>query len=35
MHIGFALAGERGHDAAYQELLAALEVRAEASADTA
>lgn len=28
MHIGFAIAGERGHNAVYQELLAALEARA-------
>ena len=29
MHIGFALGGERGHNRVYQELLAALKVRAE------
>jgi ribosome-associated toxin RatA of RatAB toxin-antitoxin module len=31
MHIGFALGGERGHNMVYQELLAALKVRAEGS----
>ena len=30
-HIGFAIAGERGHNMVYQELLAALKTRAEAS----
>jgi len=29
MHIGFALGGEKGHNMVYQELLAALKVRAE------
>lgn len=28
MHVGFALAGARGHNAVYQELLAALDARA-------
>ncbi len=31
MHIGFALGGERGHNMVYQQLLAALKTRAEAS----
>jgi ribosome-associated toxin RatA of RatAB toxin-antitoxin module len=31
MHVGFLLGGERGHNMVYQELLAALKVRAEAS----
>ncbi len=31
MHIGFAIGGERGHNMVYQELLAALKTRAEAS----
>ena len=30
MHVGFLLAGERGHNMVYQELLAALKVRTEA-----
>jgi ribosome-associated toxin RatA of RatAB toxin-antitoxin module len=29
MHIGFLIAGERGHNMVYQELLAALKARAE------
>jgi hypothetical protein len=32
MHIGFAIAGEKGHNMVYQELLAALKIRAEAPA---
>ena len=32
MHIGFLLAGERGHNMVYREILAALAKRAEASA---
>ncbi len=32
MHIGFLIGGERGHTMVYQELLAALRTRAEASA---
>jgi hypothetical protein len=31
MHIGFLLGGEKGHNMVYQELLAALKARAEAS----
>ena len=31
MHVGFLLGGERGHNMVYQELLAALKTRAEAS----
>ena len=31
MHIGFVVAGERGHNMVYKEILAALKVRAEAS----
>jgi uncharacterized protein YndB with AHSA1/START domain len=31
MHLGFALAGERGHHMVYRELLAALKSRAEGS----
>lgn len=31
MHIGFALAGEKGHNRVYQQILAALKARAEAS----
>jgi hypothetical protein len=29
MHVGFLLAGERGHKMVYRELLAALKARAE------
>ena len=32
MHLGFAVAGEKGHNMVYQELLAALQTRAEGSA---
>jgi ribosome-associated toxin RatA of RatAB toxin-antitoxin module len=31
MHIGFAIAGEKGHNMVYQELLAALKTRVETS----
>ena len=31
MHIGFALGGEKGHNRVYQQILAALKARAEAS----
>ncbi len=31
MHVGFAIAGERGHNMVYQQILAALKTRAEAT----
>ena len=33
MHIGFLLGGEKGHNMVYQDLLAALKARAEATGD--